>query len=627
MTVASGATLTLESSTNIAASASLLLDGTAVVTNNFSGIGTIGALSFDGGATFQPVGTWGATGSGATYIDDTHFKGTGQLDVVGATSTIVISALNPSVYGQSVIFTSTVTGTGGTPTGTVTFMDGATTLGAVTLDGSGVATFSTNNLSVVGSPHAITAVYAGDSNFTGNTSDPLLQTITAATLTVTPNAMSTSYIGAALNNTNYSTDTANYSITGFQNAETVSSAGVTLSGSMAFNGSASTSVRNVGTYTQAVGTLAMSSANDNYVMSFSNPTPNDYVITQASLTISAVANTRNYDGTTSAAAIPATTGLLGSDTVTGSAEIYDTRNVGTGKTLSVTGDAVNDGNAANNYSRQLRSPDTTGVINARRSPSPPAPNTKTYDATTSAAALPTSPAAPCRAVIRPRTSRRPTTPDAGTGKTLTPAGVVNDGNSGNNYAVTLATSTTGVINKATLTLTAATNTKIYDGTTSAAAIPPTSGLQGSDTATGLAETYDTQHAGTAKTLSVSAYTVNDGNSGNNYSYTFVNDTTGVINARPITVTAATNTKAYDATTSAAALPTVTSGSLQGTDTPSFSETYDTKDVGTGKTLTPAGVVNDGNSGNNYSYTFVNDTTGVITAHASAGQRHGSQPGL
>ena len=36
-------------------------------------------------------------------------------------------------------------------------------------------------------------------------------------------------------------------------------------------------------------------------------------------------------------------------------------------------------------------------------------------------------------------------------------------------------------------------------------------------------------------------------------------------------------------------------------------------MGTGKTLTASGAVTDGNSGNNYNVTFVDDTTGVITA--------------
>ncbi len=128
------------------------------------------------------------------------------------------------------------------------------------------------------------------------------------------------------------------------------------------------------------------------------------------------------------------------------------------------------------------------------------------------------------------------------------------------------------------------------------------------------ETYDTKNVGTGKTLTATG-TVNDGNGGNNYAVTFVADTTGAITARAITVTATTNTKIYDGTTSAAAMPTVTGGTLAAGDTGNFTETYDTKNVGTGKTLTATGSVNDGNGGNNYAVTFIADTTGAITARA------------
>jgi uncharacterized repeat protein (TIGR02543 family) len=58
------------------------------------------------------------------------------------TSTAVTSSLNPSSFGQSLTFTATVTpGKPGTPTGTVTFMDGATMLGSGALNGSLQATF------------------------------------------------------------------------------------------------------------------------------------------------------------------------------------------------------------------------------------------------------------------------------------------------------------------------------------------------------------------------------------------------------------------------------------------------------------------------------------------------------
>jgi hypothetical protein len=88
-----------------------------------------------------------------------------------------------------------------------------------------------------------------------------------------------------------------------------------------------------------------------------------------------------------------------------------------------------------------------------------------------------------------------------------------------------------------------------------------------------------------------------------------------INQRPITVTAAANTKPYDGTTSAAATPTITSGSLANGDTADFTESYTTVNAGTGLTLVPTGTVSDGNGGNNYTVTFVNSASGTITQYA------------
>ena len=93
-----------------------------------------------------------------------------------STSTTVASSANPSVFGQSVTFTATVSpeSGSGTPTGTVSFNDGAATLSTGTLS-SGQASFTTSSLSV--GSHNITAAYGGDSNFTGSTSAALTQNV------------------------------------------------------------------------------------------------------------------------------------------------------------------------------------------------------------------------------------------------------------------------------------------------------------------------------------------------------------------------------------------------------------------------------------------------------------------
>ena len=94
------------------------------------------------------------------------------------TSTALGSSLNPSTYGQSVTFTAMVTASGGTPTGTVTFYDGANALGTGTLNSSGQATLSTAALS--GGTQTITAVYGGDGKFVASTSVGFAQTVNKA---------------------------------------------------------------------------------------------------------------------------------------------------------------------------------------------------------------------------------------------------------------------------------------------------------------------------------------------------------------------------------------------------------------------------------------------------------------
>jgi VCBS repeat-containing protein len=196
---------------------------------------------------------------------------------------------------------------------------------------------------------------------------------------------------------------------------------------------------------------------------------------------------------------------------------------------------------------------------------------------------------------------------------MTPTGTVTDGNSGNNYSVTFVTNTTGVITTRAITVTAVTDTKQYDGTTSSTGTPTITvgSLLGGDSAT-WTQSFDSAAIGTGKTLTPTG-TVTDGNSGNNYSVTFVTNTTGVITTRAITVTAVTDTKPFDGTTTSSGVPTITVGSLLGGDSATWTQTFDTSAVGTGKTLTPSGTVSDGNSGNNYTVTFVANMTGVITA--------------
>jgi hypothetical protein len=95
--------------------------------------------------------------------------------VLVPTTTTVTSSANPSVHGQPVTFTATVSGSGATPTGTVTFRDGARALGTRTLNEVSQAALTIRGLSV--GTHSITATYGGDDNFQASTSSPLDQTV------------------------------------------------------------------------------------------------------------------------------------------------------------------------------------------------------------------------------------------------------------------------------------------------------------------------------------------------------------------------------------------------------------------------------------------------------------------
>lgn len=92
-----------------------------------------------------------------------------------STTSSLTSSPNPSVQGQTVTFTATVTPSGPfTPTGKVKFLDGTTGLGYATLSGS-VATFSKSHLAV--GTHSITAQYLGDATSDKSTSSAVSQVV------------------------------------------------------------------------------------------------------------------------------------------------------------------------------------------------------------------------------------------------------------------------------------------------------------------------------------------------------------------------------------------------------------------------------------------------------------------
>ena len=122
-----------------------------------------------------------------SYIDaNSVLHGYNYTPALTATTTTLtpVPTPNPSVYQEPVTLTATVSSSGGTPPNgeNVTFMSGTTSLGTAQLT-SGVASLTTTDLPT--GTDSITAVYVGDSSFSGSTSTAVSQTVNKASSSVT----------------------------------------------------------------------------------------------------------------------------------------------------------------------------------------------------------------------------------------------------------------------------------------------------------------------------------------------------------------------------------------------------------------------------------------------------------
>ncbi|WP_133980817.1 Ig-like domain repeat protein [Kribbella voronezhensis] len=151
---------------------------TGDVTFTVNGTTTKVALDVTGVATYTtnslPAGSHTVT---ADYSGDSVFlassASTTQTVNKTATTTVVVSSINPSISGGPVTFTATVTPS--TATGTVQFtIDGVGAGAPVPLIG-GSATYSTSGLAV--GAHLVSATYGGDPAYLASSSTPLTQSV------------------------------------------------------------------------------------------------------------------------------------------------------------------------------------------------------------------------------------------------------------------------------------------------------------------------------------------------------------------------------------------------------------------------------------------------------------------
>jgi mucin-19 len=207
--------------------------------------------------------------------------------------------------------------------------------------------------------------------------------------------------------------------------------------------------------------------------------------------------------------------------------------------------------------------------------------------------------------------------NVGTGIGVSASGLSLLGAGASNYTVnTTATSAIGVITPRPLTLAAVSDTKTYDGGTASSASPTATGLVGGDTISNLGEHYDAKTVG-SRTLTINAgYVISDGAGGGNYTVT-LSTAAGSITPKLLTASLTGHAdKFYDGSIIATLTPGnyslagVVSGDVVVLNDPT-NGSYDTPDVGTGKSVSVAGLALSGADAGNYT---VNATaTGPIGA--------------
>ena len=177
-----GSTVTFSASVSpIAATGTVtFMDGSTTLGTSSLGGGTAKLANYMTSALIAGSHSITATYNGDSNYDVSTSSALAQVVNKANPALTLASSSNPSSYASPVTFTAAISPS--IATGTVTFMDGSTTLGTGTISG-GNATYSTAALTT--GSHSISATYAGDANDNGSTSSSLTQVINQANSSLT----------------------------------------------------------------------------------------------------------------------------------------------------------------------------------------------------------------------------------------------------------------------------------------------------------------------------------------------------------------------------------------------------------------------------------------------------------
>jgi hypothetical protein len=365
-------------------------------------------------------------------------------------------------YGQPIALSASVSvqaPANGKPTGSIAFRDGSTVLGTVGLS-SQTASFTISNRLLAGN-HSFSAVYSGDTNFAASLSAFVPLTVAKLALTVSGITASSkvydSKLAAVL-------VTSNAVISGVLAGDSV----VLNTGSVRGN----FSDKNIGTgkIVAITGLLVSGTNSANYSVTPPTATAN---ILPAGLTVAAHGVNRYYDGTASAT-VTLTDNRFNGDVLSDNyaSAVFTNKNIGSGKTVFVSGIAISGADAANYLLNNTNAATTASIVAATVTVSGITASNKVYDAKTvavlnvSAAVLSGVVGGDLLTLNATNAKGTFANKNVGANKAVAITGLALAGTNAANYSLTQPV-TTASITPASLTITAKGVNKIYDGSTNA----------------------------------------------------------------------------------------------------------------------------------------------------------------
>ncbi|ESQ90252.1 YDG domain-containing protein [Asticcacaulis benevestitus] len=390
-------------------------------------------------------------------------------------------------------------------------------------------------------------------------------------------------------------------------AVTVASSDILNGDTVTFTGAGAMANKNAGqAKTVSVSNIASTDADAaNYDFSTTASTTAD--VAKKTISVAATGTNKTYDGSNAIAVTVASSDILNSDMVTFTgAGAMANKNAGQAKTVSVSGIASTDADAAN-YDFSTTASTTADV--AKKAISVAATGTnKTYDGSTSANVTIASSDIIQGDTVTFTGTGTMANKNAGQAKTVSVSNIASTDADAANYDYSTTASTTADVAKKAISVAATGTNKTYDGSNAIAVTVASSDILNGDTVTFTGTgAMANKNAGTGKLVNVSGIASTDADAAN-YDFSTTASTMADVAKKAISVAATGQNKTYDG--SATVSVGLSSNGIVNGDTVTFTGTgaASDKNAGQGKTVTIGSFATMGSDASNYDVTAPVATT-------------------